>query len=97
MALLVLWFLLPNKRGMANPNRERKAWPWLLVLGASLEIPGAAGLYVKRRKSGVALVLLVFQKGGGDGQGEQGRLSWFSRFLKGRGSVGLNQGKRVSL
>jgi hypothetical protein len=35
---------------MAGPNREREAWPWLLVLGASFKMPGAAGWYVRRRK-----------------------------------------------
>jgi hypothetical protein len=43
-------FLLPNERGMAGPNREREAWSWLLVLGASFKMPGAAGWYVRRRK-----------------------------------------------
>jgi len=41
---------LPNERGMAGPNREREAWSWLLVLGASFKMPGAAGWYVRRRK-----------------------------------------------
>jgi len=45
-----LVFLLPNERGMAGPNREREAWSWLLVLGASFKMPGAAGWYVRRRK-----------------------------------------------
>jgi len=51
--LWLFWFssfLLPNERGMAGPNREREAWPWLLVLGASFKMPGAAGWYVRRRK-----------------------------------------------
>jgi hypothetical protein len=71
--LWLFWFsgfLLPNERGAAGPNREREAWPWLLVLGASFKMPGAAGWYVRRRKKELPwFSLLLFQGQRGEGGG----------------------------